>query len=305
MNKSFTLIEILVVIVVIGVLSAFILVGMSLISSNANITKGQAYMNSIRNSLLVSLVAEWKFDENTGNTTKDSWNNLSGAWNGSATANWRPQTECVSGYCLQFDGTDDYIEMTNVNNTPMYNITNEITISAWFKRTGASGGSSNNGWHGIVRGVNGHNWQPRVLIVSGGTQIDFEYEDSSDGLMKEYNATTSINFDLNKWHYLTVTKGSYGVKTYFDGKEVGSNSAFTGPMHNGTGSFLVGCGATPILHYMANGAIDNVLIYSSAVPSSKIQENYYSGMNSLFLGSNNNQEYIQRIGQLKQIISNK
>jgi prepilin-type N-terminal cleavage/methylation domain-containing protein len=44
MNKSFTLIEILVVIVVIGVLSAFILVGMSSITSSANIAKSQAFL---------------------------------------------------------------------------------------------------------------------------------------------------------------------------------------------------------------------------------------------------------------------
>ncbi len=73
MSKSFTLIEILVVIVVIGVLSAFILVGMSSISSKANIAKSQVFINSIDNSLLTSRVAYWKLDEGAGTTTSDSW----------------------------------------------------------------------------------------------------------------------------------------------------------------------------------------------------------------------------------------
>ena len=104
---------------------------------------------------------------------------------------------------------------------------------------------------------------------------------------------------------MTATKGSYGVRIYFDGKMVGENAAYTGPIKNGSSAFSIGCGATPIIHFMTNGAIDSVLIYSSAIPSSKIQENYYSGLNSLYLSSNNSQEYVQRIGQLKEIISKK
>jgi len=52
MNKSFTLIEILVVIVVIGILSAFVLVGMSSITSSANIAKVQAFINSMDNAII-------------------------------------------------------------------------------------------------------------------------------------------------------------------------------------------------------------------------------------------------------------
>ncbi|MDD5013073.1 MAG: LamG domain-containing protein [Candidatus Pacebacteria bacterium] len=298
-EKSFTLIEILVVIVVIGILSSFILVGMSSVSNSANLAKGQAYMNSIRNSLLISLVTEWKFDENTGTTTTDSWNNIVGTWNGSASANFRPSSECVSSYCIQFDGVDDYIEKTNVNTTPLYNITNEITVSAWFKRMGASGGTNASGWHGIVRSANGFNWYPRVLVSSSGGQIYLQYKDSSDGLDKEFTSTASLSFILNKWHYLTVTKGSYGVKIYFDGREVGSNSSLTGPMSNGSSSFLMGCGVTPLLHYMANGAIDNVLIYNSAISVSEIQETYYSGITRLLSkGIITNQEFLTRINNL-------
>ncbi|MFA6374475.1 MAG: prepilin-type N-terminal cleavage/methylation domain-containing protein, partial [Candidatus Paceibacterota bacterium] len=40
MNKSFTLIEILVVIVIIGILSAFIIVSMAGVSDKATIAKG-------------------------------------------------------------------------------------------------------------------------------------------------------------------------------------------------------------------------------------------------------------------------
>jgi len=74
MSNSFTLIEILVVIVIIGILSAFILVGMSSITNSANIAKGKAFADSTRNSLLGNLKAEIKLDEGTGQNIGDSWN---------------------------------------------------------------------------------------------------------------------------------------------------------------------------------------------------------------------------------------
>jgi prepilin-type N-terminal cleavage/methylation domain-containing protein len=57
-ENSFTLIEILVVIVVIGILSSFILIGINSINENARITKIKVFANSLRNSLLTDIVFE-------------------------------------------------------------------------------------------------------------------------------------------------------------------------------------------------------------------------------------------------------
>ena len=73
MSKSFTLIEILVVIVIIGILSAFIIVSMVGVSDKARIAKSQAFANSLRNSLLINLVSEWKLNDGSGTTASDSW----------------------------------------------------------------------------------------------------------------------------------------------------------------------------------------------------------------------------------------
>ena len=129
MNKSFTLIEILVVIVVIGIISSFIIVGLSSVSDKANIAKGQAFSNSLRNSLLMNLVSEWKLDEGTGSTTLDSWGSNTGTLGTStigdaAEPTWT--TDCVSGKCLSFDGTDDYVDCGNPDN--LNNITEYLNI---------------------------------------------------------------------------------------------------------------------------------------------------------------------------------
>ncbi|MFA6374227.1 MAG: prepilin-type N-terminal cleavage/methylation domain-containing protein, partial [Candidatus Paceibacterota bacterium] len=62
MNKSFTLIEILVVIVIVGIISAFIIISMAGISSKANIAKGQTFSNSLKNALMLNMIAQYELD---------------------------------------------------------------------------------------------------------------------------------------------------------------------------------------------------------------------------------------------------
>jgi len=64
-KQSFTLIEILVVIVIIGILSSFIFFTINDSVEKAQITKSKMFAESIRNNLLLNLVSEWKFDDLT------------------------------------------------------------------------------------------------------------------------------------------------------------------------------------------------------------------------------------------------
>ncbi|HNP79684.1 MAG TPA: prepilin-type N-terminal cleavage/methylation domain-containing protein, partial [Candidatus Pacearchaeota archaeon] len=121
MNKSFTLIEILVVIVVIGILSAFVLVGMNSITTSANITKGKAFLNSLDNSLLLSRKSEWNFNNLTGtigqdisnaaNFVTDNWSSNHGTASG--TPNLEEGSSCVTGKCLSFNGSTDYVSISD------------------------------------------------------------------------------------------------------------------------------------------------------------------------------------------------
>jgi prepilin-type N-terminal cleavage/methylation domain-containing protein len=134
-EKSFTLIEILVVIVVVGILSSFILVGMSSITSDANIAKGKAFANSLKNSLLMNLVSEWKLDETSGSTSYDSWSQNNGTVTGATIT-----TDCVSGKCLEFDGIDNRISYSiSFANIKIRTIHGPSTLELWFKPSSSSG----------------------------------------------------------------------------------------------------------------------------------------------------------------------
>jgi prepilin-type N-terminal cleavage/methylation domain-containing protein len=99
LKQAFTLIELLVVIAIIGILSGLIVVSMSGVTQKATIAKAQVFSNSLRNSLMLNLISEWKLDGNAN----DSWSGgNNGTWYGSeegtnTSANYRPSDECVSG----------------------------------------------------------------------------------------------------------------------------------------------------------------------------------------------------------------
>jgi len=288
MNKSFTLIEILVVIVVIGIISSFIIVGLSSVSDKANIAKGQAFSNSLRNSLLMNLVSEWKLDEGTGSTTLDSWGSNTGTLGTStigdaAEPTWT--TDCVSGRCLSFDGTDDYITFGNSN----LNILDNITISFWVNPLNynfsvaaficGNGVSSRYGYHVWL-------WTTGYL----------SYRTCQVGANQNTNSLIGY-IPNNKFTHLTVTRSGTNATIYANGKDITeSHGSHIDPTTSSSNIFVgryVGGG------YFLNGILDDMKIYKEAMSSFQVQQNYYSGINNLIAKKQINiEEYSKRIKQL-------
>jgi prepilin-type N-terminal cleavage/methylation domain-containing protein len=286
-QKSFTLIEILVVIVVIGVLSAFILVGMSSISSNANIAKSKTFTNSLRNSLLMSLVAEWKLDGNTN----DSWGTYNGTNNGATPT----PSNCADGSCYSFNGTSNFIEIFhNTNLRP----TNEITFSVWASTTDWSTISDKRIISCTETG--GFNIAPTVNTCSASIYINAAY--------RALNFYTTA--PASGWHFFLATYDNRYFKIYFDGKYVSQYDAgATYPIvYTYTNSLIIGGESgypTGCAGNYFNGLIDTVALYNKTMPSSNIKEKYYSGLNKLF--RNNSialKEFNQRLVELKNNLTN-
>ncbi len=296
MNKSFTLIEILVVIVVIGILSSFILVGMSSITSKANVTKLQTFVNSLDNSLLIGRVSQWKLDEASGTSASDSWltntgtfatspgfDNTTAGYGDTHTSGWMSQSNCVSGTCLKFDGVDDYINCGNATN---FNITDAITIEAWVNGPADPGWSK--GWIGVL--YKKTYASPPWALRQGGTSMYFTVSDSIGYLIDIYSSSV---FD-NTWkHVVGMYDGTTG-KIYVNGlfKNSASN---TGTMLAASGDYVyIGSSAK------YQGLIDDVRIYNKAIPTSEIQQNYYTGINKLLKNNSiTSVEFNQRLTELK------
>jgi hypothetical protein len=89
------------------------------------------------------------------------------------------------------------------------------------------------------------------------------------------------NITNNKWHYVMATYDSETVRLYFDGVEVNSNTAPTGPIkytYNnpfciGSEASHVGCGVTQFL----SGSTDEVRVYNRALSASEVKQLYLMG----------------------------
>jgi len=220
-----------------------------------------------------SLVLAYNFDnvatlgENATRVVDVSKYGNNGTVNGSPA--WTPAG--TWGGAMQFDGVNDFVEVPL--SSSLSSIANDFTMSAWFRRAGLAGGTSDAGYHGIIRG--GRNWAPRILIPSNGLGVLLEEcLNGSAAWHGLYNST--VTFGVGEWHQITVRKGSYGTEIYVDGGLKAFNSSMVGTTTVSTTSFYVGTGATPLVHYMANGSIDEVRVWNRSLSADEIRQHYYS-----------------------------
>ncbi len=166
-NKSFTLIEMLVIIIIVGLVAGFVVTSTASYIESTNIAKAHTFSSNARKQLSFNIVHEWRFDEESGNTTYDinkSSNTAplldfpstaaGGGDNGSS--GWLSQKYCVSGTCLNFDGTrtpvvapNSRVDIPSTGTLPLF------TLSAWVYNR--SGGDSSRSMLGSYWEVNAQN----------------------------------------------------------------------------------------------------------------------------------------------------
>jgi len=201
-----------------------------------------------------SPVAYWSFDEGYGNTSYDSTTNSN---NGTITnAVWKPESECVSGKCLYFDGSGDYV---SIPDSKSLNPGSDMTMSAWIR------------WNG---GASDHN-----IITK---ESAYEFRIASEVINYAINpwawlGSSSCTSKTNEWHHVVITHDGDGQqKIYIDGNEkytVASGGSIT------SNSNIVtiggrGDGTSSPFH----GFIDEPKIYNYARTAAQIKSDYNSGM---------------------------
>jgi prepilin-type N-terminal cleavage/methylation domain-containing protein len=279
-QKAFTLIELLVVIAIVGILAGLAVVNMSGATEAARIAKLKVYSNSIRSSLMGNRVSEWKFDEGSGTSTADTVGSNSGMLaNGPA---WRSGSDCVSGNCLSFDGTNDYVK-TAVNFSNEAN--SAITLEGWVN----SDVITNHGSYYrriIIPGGN----QYFSLVLNGG-KITVYY---NNGVQRELNAPDVVL--AGRWYHVVGMYDGANVKLYIDGVQINSTASSlaaiaSGPVHIGVYSDEV--------NGWWDGSIDEVRIYNAALTASAVREDYIAGLDKLLAkGAIAEKNYQQRLSEL-------
>jgi prepilin-type N-terminal cleavage/methylation domain-containing protein len=266
MNKvkqSFTLVEILVVIVIIGILSSFIFFTINDSVEKANIAKSKMFSESIRNNLLLNLVGEWDFDDSSS-LGKDTWgsNNMT-----ITNIGMEEESKCVSGGCANYmDAT-----ITNYITVPINTINGltDFTITLWMKaqRTGdryiVSGATISSDNAMLLRSTSEDVWR-FVMWKRDGTECH-AYQDGiiNDGLI--YSCPPN---------------------------PISIDSLILGQDQDSVGG---GFAATQTF----NGLLDEFKIYNDSVSESQVRQNYLSGLNNLYAkGLITELEYNEKLSEL-------
>jgi prepilin-type N-terminal cleavage/methylation domain-containing protein len=284
-NKSFTLLELLVVITIIGILSSIVVVSLSGSTDSASIAKGKAYSQQVQALLGSEAVGVWNFDEGEGTTVYD----ISGHGNdGTFYGGTHYVDSAIEGYALSFDGVEDYV---NCGNDSSLNITDAITIATWVKPN-----SYDIHYPIFVRKMD--NYRLGLQGIDDG-QVFFRL--ILNGVVKDKGSVSIV--PINEWTYVVgVYDGSY-MRIYINGQIDGTPSAQSGLIDITIQPLIIGAYDTAG-HYCFDGLIDEVRIYAEALPSTEIQKQYVQGLEKLLANQAITQtEYDQRMEKFNQSLT--
>jgi len=280
-NKSFTLIEILIVIIIIGLIAGTIIVSTTSSLDQASSAKAHTFSSNARKELMFNIVQEWRFDEGSGSTTYDinrssnsgvlyNFNTVAGSGdNGSS--GWLSKEYCVSGTCLNFDGViNSYVDIIpDTGKMPLF------TLSTWVYNK--SGGQYR---HSMLRNF----WE-----IDHENVCFWSYDFAND----YWRTSTGSKIKYDKWtHIATVWDGTY-ITHYINGEfNWKDGSASSGTSQNYY--HIAGYDGR-----IMKGRLDEMIIYNKNLSISEIRQNYIAGLDSLLAqGGISKEEYSQRLQEL-------
>jgi prepilin-type N-terminal cleavage/methylation domain-containing protein len=298
-NKAFTLLELLVVITIIGVLASTVVVSMSGSTDSAAIAKGKAYAQQVHALLGSNAVGVWNFDEGTGATAYDiSGYGNDGTLNKGANGtgiDWISSD--IEGAALQFDGADDYIDCGNDDSLKL---NNGGTLAAWIKIYSLSAVWDN----AVVHKGDGASWANchyGITEYSGTDKIILTLSNGTNYLGGSAPKTEILKENI--WYYIVATWDSSYKKMYTNGVQTESYQSSIMPKDTMAGC-RVSIGKYYSSAYYFNGLIDEVHIYTEALPSTEIQKHYVQGLEKLLSNQAITQaEYDQRMEEFSRSLA--
>ncbi len=163
----------------------------------------------VANDIRDNLVGYWKFDEGSGTTAHDySDNSNVGTLQGGVT---RATSTCRVGYCLDFDGTNDYVDVGDPNN---FN-TDKGTIAAWVKWVSSPSSGINSGGSIFSSSDTAVDYYTLAFWIASNGKV--EIHSHIGGTVGHIRSTTALN--VNEWYHLVGLSDGNTYKIYINGEE--------------------------------------------------------------------------------------
>jgi hypothetical protein len=192
----------------------------------------------------------WKFDEGSGSIAYDS----SGLDNNGTIYGATWTIDCHSGFCLSFDGVDDYVLIPDSSSL---NLDGEITLEAWVKPTGP--------WNGDYPGVIAKYWVPGYLLGIRNSSSTWGFWLRSNSGVASIFSDSPVEF--NKWIHIAVVRDENNtMKMFINGTQQSSITTFTDSIASPGRDLEIGKWGPRYF----NGTIDEVRIYNRALTADEI-----------------------------------
>jgi Tfp pilus assembly major pilin PilA len=212
-TKSFTLIEIMIVVLTISILSSIVYVASGGVRERGEFAKVLMFSEKLSSSLAENAVGEWDLDEGTGSSVYDSsLNTNTGTITG---ATWQTKENCISGSCLGFNGVDNYVNIDK----DLTGGLSAVTLSVWAKGEQSANLFKSNG-NAIILHFRGAGF----YLVGG------------DGTTSGYLGWGST-LPFNQWIHIIATwsnliVGDGKMKLYINGIKQSTELSFAGGSTN-------------------------------------------------------------------------
>jgi len=258
-----TLVEILIIVAIIAVLTGIVILATSNLLEQSRRARSLSFSSDISVSLAPDMVGSWNFDNNVFD---GSGRANHGIMHNFPANSWVSGVPEVAGNALSFNGVNTFVDMSD---SPILSITGALTLEAWVFGRGDLHGRTV-----LSKHFNGE----FDLTFWGSTLI---YYHGPNWTLSNVGSITT--FVLDRWYHIAVTRevladGRLRVRMYINGG-FDREATFTQIPPDTTHPVRIGLrpgGTQPF-----NGTIDEVRIFSAAMPISYIQKRYVQGVMSL------------------------
>jgi hypothetical protein len=216
-------------------------------------------------------VNNWTFDEGSGTTVHDEGDNKN---DGTITgATWKNESECKTGKCLSFDGTDDQVSS---NGNVDLSGTNKVSTSFWFKFA-----TSDSTARIVLEHSTDFNSNNAFMIDHSDSGVDGNFT-LADKCSINYNLIyTDNSYGDNQWHHFVgVIDRSLGINQnfiYIDGQIVPVTQSYNYNCNENFSSYPLYLGSRSGSNNDYTGQIDNVKIFNYALTAEQVKMEYNGG----------------------------
>lgn len=198
-------------------------------------------------------VGDWRLNEGSGSTASD----VSGSSNDGSLINDPTWVSGRYGQALDFDGTDDYVE---VSDSASLDITEQITMSAWVNPDNCDD-------RGTVATKNGAYY---MQVHSDCTVAVYTYYDNSGSKGSSSYTYSNSQIPTGSWTHIAFVEEADGTRNIYINGELDKTASMESTIWESNDPLRIGAQGSSNRRF--DGTIDEVRIYNSALSSKYIKE---------------------------------